>query len=79
MSPCWIEIVAWVIGALTAVLVLLNPKAQGAGIGDHTTRALTICLGVPLLLTLAMQKLLEPQTVAAIVAALLGIGIQKDK
>jgi hypothetical protein len=79
---CWshkIELAAWVIGAVCALLVLLNKKARDSGIGPYTTRALTITLGIPLLLTLAMEKVLTGETIAALIGGLLGIGIQKDK
>ena len=75
----WIEVGAWVIGAVCALLVLRNKKAQEIGIGPKTIQALTISLGIPLLLTLALQKILNAETIAALVGALLGIGIQKEK
>lgn len=56
-----------------------NRKAREVGIGPQTIRALTISLGVPLLLTLALEKALMGETVAAVVGALLGLGIQRDK
>jgi len=76
---CWIQIGAWVVGAVCALVVLRNQKTQTEGIGPYTTRALTITLGIPLLLTLAMERVLTGETTAALVGALLGIGIQKDK
>ena len=56
-----------------------NKKTQDAGIGLNTTRALTISLGIPLILTLALQKFLNGETVAALAGGLLGLGIQRDK
>jgi hypothetical protein len=70
---------AWVIGAICAFLVIRNKVTQDKGIGPKTIQALTISLGVPLLLTMALQKLLTGETIAALVGALLGIGIQKEK
>ena len=75
----WIEVGGWATGLVCALIVLRNPKTQTDGIGTYTTRALTISLGIPLLLTLAMERLLTGETTAALVGALLGIGIQKDK
>jgi len=51
----WAEIAAWVVGAACALLAVLNPKTRSVGIGPNTIRALTVSLGVPLLLTLAME------------------------
>ena len=70
---------AWVIGAICGFLVIRNKVTQDKGIGPKTIQALTISLGVPLLLTMALQKLLTGETIAALVGALLGIGIQKEK
>jgi hypothetical protein len=79
MWSYWIEGGTWLIGAICAVFVVTNKKARDNGIGPYTIRALTISLGVPLLLTLALEKLLIGETVAALVGALLGLGIQKEK
>jgi hypothetical protein len=73
------ELVAWIIGGLCALVVLRNKKTWEGGIGPNTIRALTIVLGVPLILTLSAQKILEGQTVGAIVGGLLAIGVQKDR
>ena len=59
------ELVAWIIGGLCALVVLRNKKTWEGGIGPNTIRALTIVLGVPLILTLSAQKILEGQTVGA--------------
>lgn len=78
--PCsWVEGGAWLIGAICAVIAITSKKTREAGIGSYTIRALTISLGVPLLLTLALQKVLAGETIAALVGALLGLGIQKEK
>lgn len=63
----------------TTLLVLTSKKTKELGIGSNTNRALTISLGVPLILTLSLQRVLEGQTVAAIVGLLLGLGAQRDK
>lgn len=75
----WTEIAAWAIGAVSSLLVIRNKVTQDKGIGPKTIQALTICLGIPFLLTLAMQKLLSGETIAALVGGLLGLGIQKEK
>ncbi len=75
----WIEAGVWTIGAVCAVLVIRNKVTQEKGIGPKTIQGLTISLGVPLLLTLALHKLLTGETIAALVGALLGIGVQKDR
>lgn len=74
-----IEIIAWVAGLSCAFLVVRNQVTQQKGIGPQTIQGLTISLGVPLLLTLAAEKILTGETIAALVRSLLGIGIQKEK
>jgi hypothetical protein len=49
------------------------------GIGPRFVQGLTISLGIPLLLTLATEKILTGETIAALVGSLLGIGIQKER
>jgi len=75
---CYLEVAAWVVGAGCAAGVLLNKKAQTEGIGPYTIRALTVSLGVPLILTLAVEKILDAP-VAAILSGSLALGVQKDK
>jgi hypothetical protein len=75
----WIEGGAWIIGAICAILAILNKVTREKGIGPKTVQTLTISLGVPLLLTLALEKLLVGETIAALVGALLGIGVQREK
>ena len=75
----WIEGGAWAVGAICAVLALLKKKTRDDGIGPYTTRALTLSLGIPLLFTFGMERVLTGETIAALVGGLLGIGIQKEQ
>jgi hypothetical protein len=68
---------AWLIGGLCAVVILFGKKVREGGIGPQTTRALTICLGIPFLITMAADKVLSGDALAALAGALLGLGIQK--
>jgi hypothetical protein len=52
---CWKGVVD---RQIVAVLVLRNEKARTEGIGPYTVRALTISLGIPLLLTISLEKTL---------------------
>jgi hypothetical protein len=74
-----IEIIAWTVGLICAVLIARNQVTQQKGIGPRIIQGLTISLGIPLLLTLALEKVLTGETIAALVGSLLGIGIQKEK
>jgi len=76
---CWLQAGVWGVAAICAVLAIRNKVTQERGIGPRTIQAITISLGVPLLLTLALEKILTGETTAALVGALLGIGIQKEK
>lgn len=79
MLSYWTEIAAWAIGSVCSLLVIRNKVTQAKGIGPKTIQALTISLGIPLLLTLALQKILSGETVSALIGGLLSIGIQKEK
>jgi hypothetical protein len=74
-----IEIIAWTVGLISAFLIARNQVTQQKGMGPRTIQGLTISLGIPLLLTLALEKILTGETIAALVGSLLGIGIQKEK
>ena len=66
MSGMWCDgrIVAWAAGVVCAVVIVSSKKVREGGIRPQTTRALTICLGLPFLLTLAVQKVFTGETVA---------------
>jgi hypothetical protein len=78
MGRMWsaVQIAAWVAGTICAAVIVGSKKVREGGIGPQTIRALTICLGIPFLLTMAIQKVLNGETVAALSGALLGLGIQ---
>lgn len=79
MTYHWLELLAWVIGAVFGLLAIRNQITQTKGIGPKTIQALTISIGIPFLLTLALEKVLNGETIAALAGSLLGIGIQKEK
>jgi hypothetical protein len=73
----WIEAAAWAIGALCAFGALYLARTKG--IGPRTVQALVVCLVIPLVLTLAVQKLLNGETVAALIGGLVGYGLPRDR
>jgi hypothetical protein len=70
------QIVAWIGGIVCALAIIASKRVREGGIGPYTTKALTICLGIPFIFSIAAQKILTGETVAALAGALLGIGIQ---
>ncbi len=73
----WFECLAFVIGGAVAIFVLRNKITQEKGIGARTIQALVVCLIGPIILALGLEKVLEGQTIAALVGALVGYGIPK--
>lgn len=68
----WIQLAAYTLGGAASILVLRNKTTQEKGIGNQTRLALVVCLVGPIVLTLSLQKLLEPQAIAALIGALIG-------
>jgi hypothetical protein len=68
----WIEIVALVVGGTIAALVLRG--GQKKGIGPQIRLTLAVCLIVPMVVILGLEKILTRETIAAIVGALVGAG-----
>jgi hypothetical protein len=68
----WVEIISLVSGAGAATLVL---KIGGKrGIGPQLRLTLAVCLIVPMIVILGLEKILTGETIAAIVGALIGAG-----
>jgi hypothetical protein len=72
-----IEAGAWIIGAAFGAGALF--LARSKGIGSRTVQALVVALVVPLVFTLAVQKLLDGETVAALIGGLIGYGLPRDR
>ena len=68
-----IEITALVIGGFSAAIVLFTRRARG--IGPQIRLTLVVCLIVPMIVILGLEKILNGETIAAIVGALIGAGI----
>jgi hypothetical protein len=77
MNFKWLEITAWIVGLVCAHTVFENPKTRQAGIGPKAIQALSLCLVVPLILTLGLEKILSGETIAAIIGGVVGFGLPK--
>jgi hypothetical protein len=73
----WLECAALVVGGAASIFVLRNRKTQEVGIGPRTMQGLVVCLLGPVILALAVEKILSAETVAALIGALVGYGIPK--
>jgi hypothetical protein len=67
-----IELIAVIGIAAAPLLILIERFAGDRGIGARTIQFLAVAMLVPLILVLALEKLLEPATIGTLIGALTG-------
>jgi hypothetical protein len=72
-EPAYIEIAAILVGGGCAAMVLRTGSVRG--IGPQIRLTLAVCLIVPMIVILGLEKILNGETIAGIVGALVGAGI----
>ena len=78
----WIEGVALFIMVVGVIGIFVERGHTGRGIGVRIIQFATVVLVFPIILILALEDILEPQTVGALVGAVIGYvlsGIGKDE
>jgi hypothetical protein len=70
----WVEIAACALGAVVAIGVMMT---KTSGWGPRSIQAIIVALGVPALVVLGLEQILNSQAVAAILGAMVGFGVGK--
>jgi hypothetical protein len=70
----WLEIATFVVALVVAIGVL---KTKTAGWGPRSIQAIIIALGVPAVIVLGLEGILNSQAISAILGALVGFGVGK--
>jgi len=70
----WVEIAVCVMASVVALAVM---KTKTPGWGPRSIQAIIIALGIPAVIVLGMEQILNSQAVAAILGAMVGFGVGK--
>lgn len=70
----WLEIATFIVALVVAVGVL---KTKTPGWGPRSIQAIIIALGVPAVIVLGLEGILNSQAISAILGALVGFGVGK--
>ena len=79
---CWIEVVALTIMVGGVIGIFIERARTKRGIGVRIIQFATVLLVLPAILILAVERILESQTVATLIGAIVGYilsGIGKDE
>ena len=69
----YVEIAVIAVGGICGAMVLRTGSVRG--IGPQIRLTLAVCLIVPMIVILGLEKILNGETIAAIAGALVGAGI----
>lgn len=70
----WVEIAVCTMACVLAIGVM---KTKTSGWGPRSIQAIIIALGVPAVIILGLEQILNSQAIAAILGAMVGFGVGK--
>ncbi|HXP83534.1 MAG TPA: hypothetical protein VN841_02370 [Bryobacteraceae bacterium] len=70
----WVEIAVCVMACMIAIGVMTT---KTPGWGPRSIQAITIALGIPAIVILGLEQVLNSQAIAAILGAMVGFGVGK--
>lgn len=80
-DPSWLQLGLLFIMAMTIIGVFYNRRSQGKGLGARTTQFTVVVLSLPIILLLAIEEIIGPQSTTALIGTILGFvlsGFRKE-